>query len=198
MFASDWEQIPEELIERYSPEVSHSMEVSVRKVVDIVNVNAGDYEWRKFEPFESSLSEDVATIFCGGPITAMAWLPTPHDRIVEQILAISIVTEFDRKWYIHKNNSDPELIQFWNFGPAENGSALAAEPQLEFCLCHDLGYVTHLEWCPSGCYDTSASDRLQRLGLLAVASSDSFVHIFAIARPSELGFVRIRVVFVMS
>lgn len=186
----NWNQIDEDLIEKYSPEVAQSMEVALKKVDDFLNVHGEDYSWRRFELFESALSDGAATIFCGGPITALAWVPTPHDENVDQILAVNIMMEFDKKYYVYERNCDPNTIQFWNFGVLDNENALVTEPRLEFCLCLDLGYVTHMEWCPSGCYDVEkdcgSESSLQRMGLLAVASSDSFVHVFSVPKPSEV------------
>lgn len=166
------------------------MDVAIKRIADLVDVHFESYLWRKFELFESAVTDGVSTIFCGGPITALAWVPTPHDENVEQILAVSIVTDFDKKYYIHQRDAESAMIQFWNYGVLDNENSLERGAQLEFCLCHDFGYITHMEWCPSGCYDVRTSyegDRkLQRLGLLAVAGSDSFVYIFSIPKPSEL------------
>lgn len=50
-----------------------------------------------------------------------------------------------------------------------------------------------MEWCPSGCYDLeNVEDNpgvLKRLGLLAVAGSDSFVYIYAVPAPVEDGYL---------
>lgn len=172
----------------YSPEVSHSVDIAIKKVTDIVDFSCETYTWRKLELFESIFSDGTTTFFCGGPVAAVAWAPTPHDENVEQILAVAIVTNFDKKFYINERNSDAAMIQFWNFGVLDNENWLVDLPRLEFCLCRDFGFITHMEWCPSGCYDVEndGDGKLQRLGILAVASSDSFVHIFAIPKPSEL------------
>lgn len=39
-----------------------------------------EYVWKRYKLFETDLlHNDTATIFCGGAITALAWLPTPYD-----------------------------------------------------------------------------------------------------------------------
>lgn len=84
------------------------------------------------------------------------------------------------------NYTDPGLIQFWNFGLLTNQNNVAVEPTLEYCICHNYGYIAHMEWCPSGGYSLTKSDTedvFTRLGLLAIASSNSFVYIYAVPRP---------------
>lgn len=54
------------------------------------------------------------------------------------------------------------------------------EPYLLYGLALNSGPVWSLEWCPSGCIDTSNTVTPKRLGLLAVATSDSFVYIYSV------------------
>lgn len=44
-----------------------------------------------------------------------------------------------------------------------------------------------MEWCPSGCFDenTLSNDKMQRMGLLAVAGSEPTVNIYAIPMIEE-------------
>lgn len=187
-YQSHWQQLPEDLIEKYSPPYSQSMDISIIKHYNNLNVNAETYQWTKIELFESFLSDTTLSIFCGGPISALSWLPTPHDENVEQILAVAISLDFNKKYYVHQKDVDGAIIQFWNFGVLDNQNFLGNQPKLDFCLCGDFGCITHMEWCPSGCYDVDDDNNstLQRLGLLAVASSDTNVYIFSIPKPSSL------------
>lgn len=168
------------------------MDVAFRKTINFINANSQNYEWRKIELFESVITDSVVTIFCGGSVTEMSWVPTPHDENVEQILSVSVALDFNKKYHINELNCDPAVIQFWNFGVLDNQSFLVGGegPQLELCLCGDFGYVTHMEWCPSGCYDVDSGvevrEGLKRMGLLAVASTDSFVHVFSVPKLSQL------------
>ena len=50
-----------------------------------------------------------------------------------------------------------------------------------------------MEWCPSGCYQDQRivelekiPDKMKRMGLLAAACSDGFVHIYSLPFPEEL------------
>lgn len=54
----NWEEIPEEILETYSPELSHSIDVCFRKVEGFVDINDSDYEWKKLELFETQILED--------------------------------------------------------------------------------------------------------------------------------------------
>lgn len=133
------------------------------------------------------------TAFCGGPISSLAWAPTPHKSgNVDQILAVSIELTTNKRFYINRHYTDSGLIQFWNFGKLSNKEKTVNAPKLEFCICHDHGYIRHMEWCPSGCYDSESGRDdpgvLKRLGLLAVAGSDSFVYIYSVPAPVEDGY----------
>lgn len=180
-----WKQLTQNDLEKYSPEASHSMNFTVKKVNRITNVNPERQEWQKCELFQTLISGETATIFCGGPVSSMAWAPTPQDIEVEQILAVSVAAQFNGKCFVDERLSGPGTIQLWNFGVLDVDHYISDEPKMEMCLCHDFGYVTHMEWCPSGCYAVSC-ERWSRLGLLAVASSDKFVHILAVPKPSGL------------
>lgn len=92
----------------------------------------------------------------------------------------------DKQYSLSKNSTDPGLIQFWNFGILSNSGSVQ-KPELEFCICHNYGQILHMEWCPSGCYDLEkCGDGLKRLGLLAVAGSDSYVYVYSVPQPGEI------------
>lgn len=56
-------------------------------------------------------------IFCGGPVLAMAWLPTPHILLnCKQVLAVVVGKDFDSQYLIGMNYNEKCLIQFWDFG----------------------------------------------------------------------------------
>ncbi|KAI4465697.1 rna polymerase iii transcription initiation factor complex subunit [Holotrichia oblita] len=128
------------------------------------------------------------TIFCGGPISAMSWAPTPHYLEAEnQILAVSVLPDPDKEYLLIDNYREKGLIQFWNYGVLHNKTILTTAPKLEFCIAHNYGVIWCMEWCPSGCYDsTEVEDSLKKLGLLAVACSDSQVYIYTVLRPQQI------------
>lgn len=88
----------------------------------------------------------------------------------------------NKKFALNKKYNDAGMIQIWNFGELQNGKhSQMPNPVLEYCLCHDFGYISQMEWCPSGCYGE------ERLGLLAIASSDSNVYVYSLPFAKELG-----------
>lgn len=65
------------------------------------------------------------TIFCGGPVFAMAWLPTPHILLrCNQILAVAVGNSFDSTYLTNTNYSEPSVIQFWDCGVLKNKVSL--------------------------------------------------------------------------
>lgn len=126
-----------------------------------------------------------ATIYCGGSITALAWLPTPYNHENQtQILAVAALNDADKEYILGKTYNEPYVVQFWSFGELKWPEKQDLSPSLLFGLALNVGPVWHLEWCPSGCMDVLDDDRL-RLGLLAVATSDSFVYIYCVDNVKE-------------
>nr|XP_022919148.1 uncharacterized protein LOC111427997 isoform X1 [Onthophagus taurus] len=171
----------------YLPKQTESIDVSRLLLDDLKNPLDQDFNWRKYKLFESDISSDgTSTIFCGGKINCLVWIPTPHTHLNEnQILSISVLNP-EKSYLKTINHYDKSLIQFWNFGPLKNGENSKFKPKLEFCLGHKYGLITNLEWCPSGYYDPfKNNDEVQRLGLIAVATGDKFVYIYSICQPRQ-------------
>lgn len=55
---SNWTEISEDLLEEYSPQLSHSVDVAVENVAGFVDVNESTYEWKSYELFETSKSSN--------------------------------------------------------------------------------------------------------------------------------------------
>ncbi|XP_018329237.1 uncharacterized protein LOC108739711 isoform X2 [Agrilus planipennis] len=184
---SDWIPVSPVLVNQYLPPLRYSCSVARKIVKSFENPLEEDYEWKTFLLFESQLFEDgSSTIFCGGPVHAMAWAPTPPYNIdYEQYLAVAVANtvETNKKCDV---GIGPGLIQIWNYGVLINKQLPKSKPELVLCVAHDYGTVTAIEWCPSGCYDSNDSEKLKRLGLLAVACSDSSVYIYSICVPHLL------------
>ncbi|XP_018561078.1 uncharacterized protein LOC108903390 [Anoplophora glabripennis] len=182
-FKSDWLLLNDDLIGEYLPQCLQSCDVAKRTVNNNENVLGDDYTFKKFNLFESESGEGITTIFCGGPIQAMAWMPTPYTSSERrQVLAVATLNDFDKKYLVNLHYNDQSVIQIWDFGVLKNKQPMT-EPKLMFCLAHGFGPVWHIEWCPSGCFDTNPEDdgeEMSRMGLLAVAGSDSAVHIYSI------------------
>lgn len=115
--------------------------------------------------------------FCGGSITKIAWCPTSNNNC-DQIISVAINLNPNEELHLNDRNSNNNgLVQFWNFGLLNFLERSNLLPKLEFCIAHNYGHVYDMEWCPSGCHDTN------RLGLLAIACSDSHVYIHHIQQP---------------
>lgn len=127
-----------------------------------------------------------STLFCGGPINSLAWMPTPQMGNHDQILAVSAALDPDKMPMLGQVHSEPGLIQFWNCGSLRLVGKSESAPKLEFCLLHDYGTIWHMEWCPSGCYTKSDVDKPRRYGVLAVGCSDSFIYIYSVCNPDKL------------
>lgn len=172
-----------------------------------LNIRADNLNWKKYKLFECELDNEGtlkfqqkqfyviqkfeiflgnSMIFCGGPIQSMAWLPTPYEsNSSDQILAVAINSDPEHFCSLTRVCLNPGLIQFWNCGPLENKIDSLFKPYLQFCIAHDYGTVWSMEWCPSGCYDEEFFDEqneLCRIGLLAVATSDSNVYVYSVPK----------------
>ncbi|KAJ8952255.1 hypothetical protein NQ318_007414 [Aromia moschata] len=187
--------LEEDLVEKYLPKSEESCLVARRIVKGFESVLLNDYSFKQFELFESVCDEGFVSIFCGGPIYAIAWLPTPFSTLSsKQVLAVAAGSCFDGKFRVNENYTEPSVIQFWDFGILRNKQEIRA-PQLLFCLGVDFGPVWHLEWCPSGCYDSEdmngTEENASRMGLLAVAGSTPIVNVYSIPflEEDEVGLV---------
>ncbi|XP_063903465.1 uncharacterized protein LOC135122905 isoform X1 [Zophobas morio] len=170
-----WNFLPRDQAIKYLPKLNESCHVARTFVTSFINPLGNKYEFRKYNLFESEVHDNKITLFCGGPISALAWVPTPYLQESEnQVLAVSVLNSPDDKFPTSENFHVESAIQFWNFGNLQNKEYSLQEPEMIFCLAHDHGPVWHMEWCPSGCY------KGDRMGLLAVTGSDSIVYIYAI------------------
>ncbi|CAH1164048.1 unnamed protein product [Phaedon cochleariae] len=179
---NEWCLLKEDLIEKYLPKTTKSCRVAWKRVKSETCVLNEEPTFKEFELFEYMQDAHNTTIFCGGPISALAWMPTPFSvHQCEQILAVATLKDFEENYTRFKYRHEPSLIQFWNFGLLRN-RAQVPEPKLHFCLAVDFGPVWEIEWCPSGCFDQNFSGDfgLARSGVLAVSGSVPSVHIYAV------------------
>ncbi|KAF5286787.1 hypothetical protein FQR65_LT02205 [Abscondita terminalis] len=183
---SDYNKVKLEEVSKYLPKQKFSVCTSSVREQSYKNLLHLKYNWKRYKLFESELlDKDTSTFFCGGTITAMAWVPTPYDEEESlQILAVSTNSNFNKGYPIHQLYEEPGIIQFWNCGTLKNDNVVTEQPLLQFCLVHDHGPIWCLEWCPSGSYDKALQQQSpQRLGVLAVGSADSFIYLYSISLP---------------
>ncbi|XP_030767640.1 uncharacterized protein LOC115891333 isoform X2 [Sitophilus oryzae] len=185
--------VDSELLDAYLPDNHVSCDVTVKLLHPKQNDYKGcEMDFIKMELFQVKEFNDNHAIYCGGPINSIAWLPTDQDKDGnhDQILAVSILNSMDTEYDSNKIYRDPCLIQFWNFGKLKVQQQAKEEPYFMSGLAANVGPIWHMEWCPSGCLD--CVDDGPRLGLLAVAASDSFVYIYCIDRVNndDRGLIR--------
>ncbi|XP_066250284.1 uncharacterized protein [Euwallacea similis] len=184
---SPWEILDGDILNEYLPKNYESYDVAV-VTCDSASTDSisDDLEFTKLDLFEARLfHRDEATIFCGGPITSLAWLPTSHNQIDrDQILAVSVLNDSRKEYLVGQIYREPCVVQFWNFGILNYEQEIVT-PFLLYGLALNTGPVWHLEWCPSGCFDNVDTENTRRLGLLAVATSDSFVYVYSIDNVAE-------------
>ncbi|XP_044752037.1 uncharacterized protein LOC123311962 [Coccinella septempunctata] len=190
---SDWDYMDLEHAEEYLPQMPYSCDVGFETVSGFQDILQKDHAFRKFELFESYLENNGnSTIFCGGPVTALSWMPTPHEYgSLHQVVAVATKPHPDAEYETDMNYNEKCFIQFWDVGPLRNTHTSLFRPKQAFCLQFDHGPVWDLQWCPSNCFDLSEqaddSEKLRRLGVLAVAGSDSYVYIYSIPNFKESG-----------
>ncbi|XP_008194372.2 uncharacterized protein LOC103313276 [Tribolium castaneum] len=174
----NWPLLRPETAAQYLPKLEESCDVARIHVTCFTNTLKDSYTYEKYKLFESQIHDDhKITLFCGGPISAMSWLPTPYTCLeTSQVLAVSVLNSPDEKYETYQSYEVRSAIQFWNFGQLRNTEASLQKPELVFSLAHDYGPVWHMEWCPSGCYNLEGG----RMGLLAVTGSNSVVYIYSI------------------
>ncbi|CAH1981210.1 unnamed protein product [Acanthoscelides obtectus] len=182
----NWKLIDENLIHTYLPQSEISCEVGIKQVRGFGEMNQCFFN--RFELFEAKIQENHVTMYCGGPINALCWLPTPYLRLdCRQVLAVAVTNDFDSRYHMKTNYAEPTAVQLWDFGNLKNKHSITM-PRLMYCIALNIGPVWHMEWCPSGCFDESSSTNgktFNRLGLLAVAGSVPGVHVYAVPKLSE-------------
>lgn len=182
---SNWVVIDVNAAKEYLPKLNCSCEVGFETVVNYQNVLKKDHVFQRFQLFEPYLeSNGNSTIFCGGPVNALAWCPTSYESVSTQIVAIAARNDPDKYYTNDMDYNESCLVQFWDFGPLKNLDSKMYRPRLNFAMSFDHGPIWHLEWCPSGCFEHEDSELkpgyLKRMGALAVAGSDSSVYIYSI------------------
>ncbi|XP_034937795.1 general transcription factor 3C polypeptide 2 isoform X2 [Chelonus insularis] len=191
--------------EKYLPKVKKSMRTkrakdlsnNLKKTTEDLN------EWKTWNQFESSVTDNIPTFFVGGPVWSMAWLPIPltmYSNDIDQYLAISTHPSMNSIHVVGKSYKYNNIIQIWNLGHLTQAhSCTPVAPKLSYALAHKKGTIWCMEWCPSGAYghfnlinNKKSENLFQRMGLLAVASSDGCVHIYSLPFPEVLNFNTIK------
>ena len=124
----------------------------------------------KIDQFSGIVLNKSPMMFCGGPVTAMAWCSSAHGP---NILAVAAKLQFESST-LSNNNPEPGLLQFWS---VTKDSA----PVFLFGLCHNYGNVWGLDWCPD-----IHQDEDENLGLISAGCTDGSVRVWSIPELSSL------------
>ena len=150
---------------KYIPPGCKSVQFSVPNDSDS---SSKDKEFISLNRFEGSVVNKSPIMYCGGPVTAVAWCSN-SPRVLAVVTKLTFAPST-----LGDTSPGPGLVQLWRAAAgAEEDS-----PELLFSLCHDYGTVWDLEWAPSGG---------PGLGLLAAACGDGSVRVWAVPSPEQLG-----------
>ncbi|ELT88202.1 hypothetical protein CAPTEDRAFT_228867 [Capitella teleta] len=120
------------------------------------------------------------TAVTGGNIWRTEWCPMPLDSTDVQYLAVSHGETYEaaEKGSIIATGAACNRIQIWRLGELNTGM----ESNMELCYVISVEgkRIWDMKWCATGAYQPS-----QRLGLIAVASSDGFVRILSVPPSNE-------------
>ncbi|XP_055946049.1 uncharacterized protein LOC129976472 [Argiope bruennichi] len=167
-------------------EVNNKGEIEFNLQSSVLVKTEDSAEWIRLKCFDSIVVDEsnIATIFTGGPIQSSAFSVMPHDKNINQYVAIAGSDVIYKNHSYDNTRNLSGIIQFWNLGPLYERKKLSQRPSMELALYHENGIITQMKWCPADCYDKSPSGcQLPRLGLLAVSSSDSSVYIYNVPQP---------------
>ncbi|XP_073348340.1 general transcription factor 3C polypeptide 2 [Pagrus major] len=186
---SDWHPVPQSDVEKYLPQELQSVafkvsrhglskeETPLQRLNRLTAVPAHPDRW------------DMV-LYAGGPVWALEWCPTPDGAPASQYIALACHRGMDDQHYVNKTYSGPGLVQLWDISKLEYNSRPDSQPALAYGLAQDKGFIWHLKWCPAGGWEPPSCGRkepfLPRLGLLAVATSNSVVTIYSLPHPDAL------------
>ncbi|XP_063992288.1 general transcription factor 3C polypeptide 2-like [Diachasmimorpha longicaudata] len=178
---NDFEDV--EAAEEYLPGLKVSMATTV---LGPAEEQVRDDDWRRWNRFEADVVGGVPTLFTGGPIWGLAWMPIPstmHNVEPEQFVAVSTHKGMEDYFEVGRSYCGKNSIQIWNLGVLGHNSAQLRTPELCYVVGHEGGTIWCLEWCPSGGYEHDG----ERMGLLAAAMSSGVVHIYSMPFPGVMG-----------
>jgi len=181
--AENWIQIGESDLEDYLPKARSSLKFQLRFCQ---TGKESISEETTLGLFESTIQNDAATFFAGGPIWASAWCPVEGPK-TEHIIALFAEQTFDSEAFIRPAKETvmghlKSLIQLWTFRKSKNSTDL---PVFSMGIAHDFGRVRSLQWCPSG-GQCDNEGGLSRLGLLAAGCEDGTIRIFPVPQFESL------------
>ncbi|XP_041661493.1 general transcription factor 3C polypeptide 2 [Cheilinus undulatus] len=186
---SDWSPVPQSDLEKYLPQELQSAAIKLSRE-GLKNEELPPQRLSRFTALPAHPDRWDMLLYAGGPVWALEWCPTPDGAPASQFIALACHRGMDDKHQANKTYIEHGLVQLWDLGRMECNSRPDATPALSYGLALDKGFIWHLKWCPAGGWEPPNSDRkapsLPRLGLLAVATSNSTVTIYSLPHPEAL------------
>ncbi|XP_061668859.1 general transcription factor 3C polypeptide 2 isoform X2 [Syngnathoides biaculeatus] len=186
--AGVWHRVPPSELETYLPQECLSAAFKVSR--DGCGEERPLQRLNRFESLPAHPERWDMQLYTGGPVWAMEWCPTPDNAVASQYLALACRRDMQEEHYFHKTYSGPGLVQLWDVGTLDYDTTPSSKPALAYGLALDRGFICHLKWCPSGGWESPATQKeaplLPRLGLLAVATSAGAVTIYSLPHPDAL------------
>ncbi|KAM9798250.1 general transcription factor 3C polypeptide 2 [Neosynchiropus ocellatus] len=180
-----WTLVPQSDVKNYLPEELQSAAFKVSR--EGIQLESAPETLRRFGSVPANTDRWDMHLFTGGPVWAMEWCPTPDGAVASQFLAIASHLKMEERHVYHRSYSGVGLVQLWDLGQVQYDHRPESQPVLAYGLAQDKGFIWQIKWCPSGCWEAPLSRRkaplLPRLGLLAVASSNSVVTIYSLPHP---------------
>lgn len=188
----DWKLLSESIIQKYLPLQKKSANIKIRIKEET------KMEWFQLELFKTAHITDGGSqrlFYVGGPVWSSAWCPTTVKAKSKQYIALSCCRDSNKLHSLIPTKLECTMIQLWDVGFLENNRNNIKKliPPTCIGIAIDYGEIWDMEWCPNGCWEdsslfknTSSDEILPRLGLLAVACSDSCVRIYSIPHPEFL------------
>lgn len=137
-------------------------------------------EWQNLETFRGTSLGGVPTFYCGGPVTAMDWVPFPNSYKGPEVLAVVVKNDIHNATTIFDLQPKKCLIQIWDIPDVTNAVLrILSIPKMRYAICFPYGPVWQIKFCPSGGYFDDGSPE-SRLGLLAVTSLIGDVYLYAL------------------
>ncbi|XP_052845189.1 microtubule-associated protein futsch isoform X2 [Drosophila gunungcola] len=139
-------------------------------------------DWKQLAPLEGFNKKGEYVGYLGRPIKQLAWVPLPP-KITDQYLLCNLrpkMKTFARHTQLKDEEALLMLLKCTVLSDNSDDKSWGLRPELHYGIRVPNGPVHSFSFLPSGGYDKSSN----RLGLLAVGSSLSDVHIYAL--PLEL------------
>uniref|UniRef100_T1PKB7 TAZ zinc finger n=1 Tax=Musca domestica TaxID=7370 RepID=T1PKB7_MUSDO len=168
-----------ENLEKYLPNQKMSMKFVMstkKKLPPAIGLPPdGDEEWQQIERFEKFHYESDAICFVGAPIISCSWIPLPND-VREQYLLVAYRRDmFKFTKFQNPKRFKTSLVLFKVTQNKMHGKRVP-EMHVHYIIAIENGPVYNMAFLPSGGYNLEDN----RLGLVAVATADSNINIYAL------------------